>query len=143
MAEDGQQVEGGTPDESATVGNTRDLDLAVAMAIAMPSSIWQVSEVRDQPEVTLIEWSIREIHPRGTRHFVGYHPSGREGRVSSAILEFDPVSRQGRTKSGRVYLLFGAPGLNQNAEYVWENWRHIQGAGAATWLDVTQEITAR
>lgn len=143
MTEDEQDVSGRTPDESATTSHTPGADLAIAMAIAMPSSIWQVAEVKDQPEVTLVDWSIREIHPRGTRHFVGYHQRGHEGRVSSAIVQFDPVSQKGRTKSGRVYCLFGPPGHSQNAEYVWENWRHIQGPGAATWLDVTHDVTSR
>lgn len=142
MAEDKHAVLGDTPNDATKPAQKLDAELAIAMAIAVPSSIWNVAEIKDQPEVTLIDWAIREIHPRGTRHFVGYHPSGREGRVSSAIQVFDPVSRHGRTKSGRVYFLSGRPGRNENAEYVWENWRHIQGPGAATWLDVTQEATA-
>ena len=89
-------------------------------------SVWKTVPVDDEPEIILGSWSVREL-PDGDRHFVGYnHAHGGEGRVSSKILEFDPESLKGRTRSGRVYQLeqHGA-GINLDAEYVWNQWKII------------------
>lgn len=86
--------------------------------------IWRVASIQQEPEVVLSSWRIMET-PEGTRHFVGYNENWREGRVSSAIQEFDPVARVGRTRSGRIYQLHGASGYNSDADYVWAQWCRI------------------
>ena len=66
--------------------------------------IWAVASITEEPEVLLSDWQVVEI-PGGTRHFVGYNQSLREGRVSSMIVEFDPATRTGinnQNNAGRV-----------------------------------------
>jgi hypothetical protein len=105
-------------------------------------SIWNTKSVTESPEVILEQWRIFEAKSpywEGvTRHFVGYNITDSEGRVSSAIQEFDPDTMQGITRSGRVYKLSGGPGWNSDAEYVWSRWCEINSI--ENQLDVTEEI---
>lgn len=96
--------------------------------------IWSVAPVSRTPSITLEEWMIVETDKK-QRHFVGYNHSGYEGRVSSAIVQFDKDSMSGVTSSGRVYQLKGAPGVNSDAVFVWGYWRQFNGV--KTWVDVT------
>lgn len=121
-----------------TVGNEID-NPGIMIQIILTGGIWQVKPVEDEPEICLKNWSIREVHPAGTRHFVGWNVAG-EGRVSSAIVEFDPKKLLGRTASGRVYALLGQPGYDADAEYVFSRWCRIPGQGAETVRDVTDDI---
>ena len=101
--------------------------------------VWKTTPVDDEPEIILGSWSVREL-PDGDRHFVGYNYShGGEGRVSSQILEFDPETLKGRTRSGRVYQLeqHGA-GINLDAEYVWNQWKVINRV--EDYKDITEEF---
>lgn len=92
-------------------------------------SIWKTTSIKQTPEIELASWRIYEVEsehwPKKTKHFVGYNLTEREGRVSSAIVEFDPVAMVGRTNSGRVYKLVGDPGTSQDASYVWSQWCKI------------------
>jgi hypothetical protein len=87
-------------------------------------SIWLTRPVSIEPSITLTHWKIIEtVEPEPSRHFVGYNNAGREGRVSSPIIEFDPATLRGITHTGRVYELSGSPGLNGDAEYVLGRWQ--------------------
>ena len=85
-----------------------------------------------QPDLTLTGWAAFEVlvpgigHP--TLHFVGYHDRDAEGRVSSHIETFDSATRCGVSASGRVYRLWGDPGLRGDAQYVWARWLRIWDA---------------
>ena len=103
------------------------------------TSVWQVAPVEEQPEIRLERWSVREIQPNGTWHFVGWNVAG-EGRVSSAIVSFDPERLTGRTSSGRVYALAGAPGLDPDGEYVFSMWRRGQRGAAEEERNITKEV---
>lgn len=89
--------------------------------------IWNIRPIEEEPESKLTHWSIREVQLPGeegsTRHFVGelasWHP---EGRVSSPIVDFDPKTMCGVTRSGRVYQLIGPSGNSSDADYVWARW---------------------
>jgi len=83
--------------------------------------IWNVIPVSNQPELVLTEWSIILVNQTDW-HFVGYAPANAEGRVSSKVDEFDLERRVGRTKSGRLYRLEGAPGDNPDARYTFNLW---------------------
>jgi hypothetical protein len=74
--------------------------------------------------MVLVRWSIVETDG-GQRHFVGARHDGLGGRVSSAVVEFNPAARTGVTRSGREYLLVGAPGFDLDAAYVFEAWMKI------------------
>jgi len=84
-----------------------------------------------EPGVSLIQWSIRECDRTDgtrTRHLVGYDTHGREGRVSSTIVELNLDAKTPKTKSGRVYSLKGDPGQHSDSEYVWQTWLYLQKA---------------
>jgi len=102
--------------------------------------VWRTIPVKEDPEIILSQWSVREIQ-NGDRHFVGYNDEGREGRVSSKILEFDNKTMKGKTRSGRIYQLRGepGPGMNEDAEYVWGAWARINKV--ESFKDISEEIT--
>lgn len=104
-------------------------------------AIWGVAPVAEEPEIRLYNWSIRAVLPERTRHFVGWNRASREGRVSSAIVTFDPATRRGVTERGRVYELVGPPGTHPDAEYVWGRWLQL-GEVLEGFEDVTAEAIA-
>lgn len=108
--------------------------------LAITGGIWATRPVTEQPALTLKSWSVRQLADGG-RHFVGYCPENREGRVSSAIVEFDRHTRRGRTTTGRVYELAGKPGWDSDAEYVWQRWLGINEE--TVWTDVTAEVAKK
>lgn len=97
-----------------------------------------------EPQVNLTQWSIRKVvsseYPDlgETIHFVGRLSWGRDGRVSSEIMEFDPLLMRGVTASGRVYELEGPSGRSMDADYVWGAWCSMNKV--IEWKDVTEEI---
>ncbi|KAA0894254.1 hypothetical protein [Oryzomonas rubra] len=88
--------------------------------------IWKTEPIDREPEIVLTDWTVYEVSsnlwPGRTRHFVGFSVMGREGRVSSAIVQFDADKMAGVTESGRVYLLKGAQGGHPDGLYVWGLW---------------------
>ncbi|MBC7750762.1 MAG: hypothetical protein H7Z73_03450, partial [Candidatus Saccharibacteria bacterium] len=99
--------------------------------LGITGGIHTVASVEDEPEIILSHWSIRECDRRDgrrTRHLVGYNMAGQEGRVSSAIEEFDPDRLHVRTGSGRVYELVGKSGTHVDSDYVWEQFLYLQHA---------------
>lgn len=86
--------------------------------------IWKPTSVEVEPVTSLVRWQVIEVDGKG-RHFVGHAIGHFGGRASSAIQEFDPTTRQGRTRSGRVYKLIGPPGIDGDAQYVWAQWCRI------------------
>ena len=91
------------------------------------NSIWKTASILQEPETKLIQWQVYRVTfpDEITIHFVGY--TGYEGRVCSAIQEFDMAAMKGRTRSGRIYELIGNTGMNMDASYVWNHWLNING----------------
>ncbi|MDQ0627149.1 hypothetical protein QFZ39_006424 [Paraburkholderia graminis] len=81
--------------------------------------VWTARPVSVAPEVELLQWRVMATVPDGSFHFVGRNAATYCGRVSSAIVEFDARTGQGRTFSGRLYRLVGDSGFAGVAEYVW------------------------
>ncbi len=102
-------------------------------------SIWAARPVADVPAVTLQHWRVIKTDA-GDMHFVGFRPERGTARVSSAIVEFDVRARVGVTRSGRRYLLDGAPGADADGdgEYVWSAWCQLNRV--AGYHDVTNDI---
>lgn len=99
------------------------------------TSIWQVADVKDEPHTQLTQWRIFLVDGKDI-HFVGYTGGWHgEGRVCSAVQTFDPATRKGTTKSGRIYELVGDSGFNKDAMYVWARWLGLYGSPPAE--DVT------
>ncbi len=116
----------GMKDENSGCADTPELtDELVANVLA--SSVWSVAPVDEEPEIVLKDWTVFEVTssfwPDKTRHFVGYNSLDREGRVSSAIIQFDAEKATGITKSGRVYRLLGKQGTGSpDGLHVWNYW---------------------
>lgn len=101
-------------------------------------NIWSATPVNEVPELRLCDWCVYECKGAKTRHFVGYRLTEREGRVSSAIRQFDAATRRGVTESGRVYELVGRPGHDADAAYVWRRWLALNNETA--WEDMTDDV---
>jgi hypothetical protein len=101
---------------------------------------WRVAALSAEPEIRLIDWRIMETD-RNERHFIGARLDDGSGRVSTAIVEFDPDGMIGVSQSGRVYRLVGPPGWNENADYVWSAWRAVNRV--ACYADVTDSALRR
>lgn len=102
-------------------------------------SVWKPGDITEEPEVILLNWKILEVESND-RHFCGYNISLGEGRVSSRIEEFDPSTMMGRTRSGRIYSLQGAPGFHPDADYVWATWCRLNRIDRNLVRDVTMEV---
>lgn len=111
-------------------------DFSGCAAKAIANSVWETPSVTDQPSITLVRWAVMETEG-AERHFVGYNVDDREGRASTPIQSFDPVSRCGVTASGRLYRLAGPPGRDPDGEWVWSHWA---GCRKLKWRDVTKEF---
>lgn len=98
---------------------------------------WSTRPVTEQGALTLSEWRVVELHD-GERHLVGYCLENNEGRVSSPVLNLEQKTLRVTTSTGRLYLLSGAPGLNSDAMYVWDQW--IKMYSIESWSDVTDSV---
>ena len=91
-------------------------------------NIWSIPSVILEPTVEIVNWSVRAVtyhHSSDeTHHLVGYIPK-QEGRVTSAIQQFDSENKIITTRSGRLYTLIGQPGFSDDGEYVWESWKEV------------------
>lgn len=110
----------------------------LSKVLMITGGLWATAPVTEQPELTLTAWTVRML-PSGERHFVGWCSENCEGRVSSAVVEFDATTKCGRTSTGRVYQLSGRPGRDRDAEYVWQRWLRINDE--TDWTDVTEEVS--
>jgi hypothetical protein len=103
-------------------------------------TVWSVTDdPADEPTI-LTDWALFEL-PNGARHIAGCVPYPREGRVTSTVVEFNIATLRAVTESGRVYQLRRRGyGLNLDAEYVWNIWRHRYGV--TTVRNLTREVIA-
>jgi hypothetical protein len=99
--------------------------------------IWPVDPASNS-SITLVRWRIFETDI-GERHFVGFNITDGEGRVSSAIEQFDADARSGVTRSGRIYRLEGPAGRDADALYTWNLW--CIANNVKHWDDVTTHLT--
>lgn len=103
--------------------------------IEIAGGIWGVPSVSQQPSLKLVRWSVRQTE-RGSRYLVGYNISDQEGRVSTAIQDFDVRTARVTTRSGRTYELVGPPGHDPDAEWVWQS----VASRDLNWTDVSEEF---
>ena len=104
--------------------------------------LWRTQPVDSDPVITLESWQVFEVSDDeglSSRHFVGYNIDGREGRTSSSIVEFDPVTMIGSTRSGRKYKLVGSSGNSGDGLYTFERWCIINKIISVK--DITEEFT--
>jgi len=103
-------------------------------------SIWRPASVLDEPESYMTNWSVFkvkgvEIDDIETVHFVGNCDG--EGRVCSPVQTYDPTTKRGVTRSGRIYVLVGKSWHDSDALYVWRHWLMMNNN--PTVVDVTKE----
>ncbi|CAG9269534.1 conserved hypothetical protein [Paraburkholderia caribensis] len=97
--------------------------------------IWKPLPASELPRIPLSRWRILETED-GSRHFVGVDMFDSSGRVSSPIVNFDPVTMQGTTQTGRIYELIGRRGSSLNVDYVWIRWCELYEI--ASYTDITE-----
>jgi hypothetical protein len=110
--------------------------------LVIQGGVWTPASVQEIPEVFLSNWAVFDVSIGSgdlTRHFVGTNVAEVQGRVSSPLIKFDPLTRRGVTRSGRVYELVGLPTrLSADASYTWEHWLKLNRIYAE--IDVTSSI---
>lgn len=102
--------------------------------------VWHSRSVLEQAGLTLRRWKVVEL-PDGALHLIGYCIENREGRVSSAVREFDYGKLIAKTDTGRVYVLQGEPGSDTHATYVWSRWATLNAV--ESWEDVSGSVWSR
>jgi hypothetical protein len=103
------------------------------------NSVWRAKPLSERPVIELARWQVMQL-PSGDRHFVGWNIMDREGRATSKIVDFDPVTRRGWTFSGREYQLRGPTGCDGDGAYTWQRWMQVMGNTSA--IDVSEEYQA-
>lgn len=76
-----------------------------------------------------------------TGHLLGRVLEKHCGEVSSPIIALDPAARVATVESGRVYVLLGPPGVDEDARYRLDGL--IRMGGAAEAHNATAEFAAR
>jgi len=89
--------------------------------------VWGTRSVSDEPTIPFVRWRLFRVldkpdNQRFGLHLCGYNVAGREGRVSSRIMEIDHDRRTVKTRSGRTYELQGDSGVDADAFYVLGVW---------------------
>jgi hypothetical protein len=72
--------------------------------------------------------AIQVGEPKRQLHVAGTVTSTGEGRVSSALVDFDLESMSGHTQSGRRYVLVDDPGLDHEGQDAFKRWCYQFGA---------------
>lgn len=100
------------------------------------TSIWKPASVQQEPHTVLTNWRVMLVQEKDI-HFVGW--AQYEGRVCSAVQSYDPTTKRGITRSGRIYELSGPSGYNSDAEYVWNRWLKMYGLTQEDVRDISAE----
>jgi antitoxin CcdA len=104
--------------------------------------IWRSPSLDQEREICLFSWRLLET-PDGQRYLCGYNAAGREGKVSSGVVEIDAEHMTARTQTGRLYRLEGGPDTHPDAEYVLHRWCEINAVDRAALIDVSGAIARR
>lgn len=89
--------------------------------------VYTALPVEFEPDVRMIDWQVFRCVGESTTsdHFVG-DPDGY-GRVSSAIVEWNPETQIGTTRSGRTYHLVGDAAMSPVGSRLFEQWLNMYG----------------
>lgn len=102
----------------------------------------EYSAMSSEPEVFLSRWRIFETDD-GLQRLVGYD-SVDHGRVSSALVVFNPKTMHVQSSDGLTYRLLGEPGSFWDVIDTWDIWFHTitRGQGGAV-KDVTERMRGK
>jgi hypothetical protein len=108
--------------------------------ILMPRQPNPLNEV--EPDVYLSRWRIFETDD-GLQRLVGFD-SVDHGRVSSALVTFNPKTMHVQSSDGLTYRLLGEPGNFWDVIDTWDIWFHTitRGQGGAV-KDVTEQMRGK
>ena len=101
---------------------------------------WPARPVGEEPTSVLVRW--RLVAVQGELRLVGYNRTSGRGRLSSKIVGLDPVAREARTESGRVYTLEGQSGVDADGEWVLACWLRQEGVPPEDVRDVSSQLDA-
>jgi hypothetical protein len=103
-------------------------------------SIWGMPSVENQPIVTLIRWRVLRLKAQDVSIdlVLGWCLEDGHARMSTPIKHHDAVARTLTTKSGRVYVVAGPYGYDDDAQYILE--QHF-GRTAQKATDVSAEYS--
>lgn len=104
---------------------------------------WNMPSVTQEATVRLLRWQVYRITV-GEEHWDflrGWDVAHGCGRCSTPIIEFDPVNGRMVTRSGRVYVLEGPSGVDEDAAYVFHSRFGAVPPAGACFDDVSAEYT--
>ncbi|MGB8419963.1 hypothetical protein [Paraburkholderia sp.] len=95
-----------------------------------------------KPDVYLSRWRIFETDD-GLQRLVGFD-SVDKGRVSPALVTFNPKTMLVQSRDGLTYCLLGEPGSFWEVIDTWEIWFHAMTRGAGGGVkDVTEQMRGK
>ena len=90
-------------------------------------SFWTPHQPTVHERVIMARWRVWEVqvplYDAPSWHVVGYLVEARQGKVSSALATVHATTDEVTTKTGKIYLLEGDPGIDGDASHVWEAWQ--------------------
>lgn len=127
-------------DDDRTGKTMNQQELRELLKTIFGNSLRKAAPVADEPFTYLTAWSVRRVSANiegkgDSIHLVGW--AEYEGRVSTAIQQYDQTLKQAISRSGRTYQLHGPPGHNRDAEYVWSWWLNYNGNPC--WEDISDD----
>ncbi|MCL7421773.1 MAG: hypothetical protein M8364_12795 [Methylobacter sp.] len=107
--------------------------------------IHPADEVKDQPQVDIVAWSIHGVsfhNENEVVHLLTGFVLDKKWRVTTAIQHFDSDNKRITTNSGRVYNLLGQPGSKDaELELAWQIWKMTNNVSSD--VDVTDEYATK
>ena len=89
-------------------------------------SFWTPHQATAYERLIIARWRAWEVqvplYDAPSWHLVGYLVEARKGKVSSALASVHATTDEVTTKTGKIYLLEGASGIDAEASQVWEAW---------------------
>lgn len=92
--------------------------------------IYSIGSIEQEPKTFLSYWKIYKIGD--DFHFNGIEGRFGDSRFSSKIVEFDPATLTGKTRSGRLYQLVGETGNDREAEHIANAWMQMNSVDTKT-----------
>ena len=90
-------------------------------------SFWTPHQATVYERIIIARWRAWEVqvpmYDAPSWHIVGYLVEARKGKVSSALASVLPSTEEVTTKTGKIYLLEGEPGVDSEASQLWAAWQ--------------------
>jgi len=107
-------------------------------------TVWSMPQVEDNPFVHLVRWRVYRfvVGEEKLDILSGWDLENACGRCSTPVVQVEVGAKTVRTRSGRRYLLNGAPGFDDDAHYVFEARFGPPNDRGVPRVDVTDEYWA-